>query len=233
MALLLVVLMSLMPLTSATAAPVDGGRSGAQPGASYEDLPPSIDASRHYLFYLHGRIVELRGRHAVSRVHGPYDYDGIVKALADRGFIVISEVRPASTRLGYGEKVAGQIRRLLAAGVKPEHVTVAGFSKGGFLSLVASATLGQPNVNFVIMAGCGIGPSRQIREEFAPRLRGRILSLYDAADREAGSCREAFDRAPGLQSREVRLDTGVGHGLFYAPRKEWLDLVSAWASGQP
>lgn len=211
--------------------PVDAQNSSAQSGSSYESIPPSIDPSGKYLFYLHGSIIELQGRNAVSRRHGRYEYDGIVKALVARGFVVISEVRPVTTTLRYGEKIAGQVRTLIAAGVPAENITVAGFSKGGFLTIVTSAALGQPKVNFVIMAGCGIGPwRRDILQEFAPGMKGRILSLYDDADQEAGSCQEAFNRASGLEYKEIKLKTGLGHGLFYAPRQEWLELVSNWAS---
>lgn len=204
----------------------------AQPGSSYEELPPSIDASRKYLFYMHGRIVEMQGRRAESRVHGRYHYDDIVKALADRGLVVISEVRPANTTLEYGQKVAGQVRALMAAGVAPENVTVIGFSKGGMLTIVASAVLEQPKVNFVIMAGCGVGPYQHLLDEFAPRMRGRVLSIYDAADREAGSCQEVFARASRLESKEITLKTGLGHGLFYRPDRAWLDPVSDWAAAR-
>jgi hypothetical protein len=212
-------------LASLLAAPVN-----AQPGSPHEDLPRSIDPSRSHLFYLHGLIVEIQGRQALHRVHGRYEYDGIVKALADRGFVVISEVRPAGTRLDYGGKIAGQVRTLIAAGVAPERITVIGHSKGGALALAISAELGHPGVNFVVMAGCGIAVYEQHLPEFAPRLRGRILSLYDEADRQAGSCRAALDRAPRLEWHEIKLNTGLGHGLFYAPRKAWLDLVADWAT---
>lgn len=207
----------------------------AQLGSAYEELPPSTDASRKYLFYMHARIVEMQGRRAESRVHGRYRYDDIVKALADRGLVVISEVRPGDTKLReYGEKVAGQVQRLIAAGVPPENITVTGFSKGGALTIVASAESGQPKVNFVVMAGCGIGRFqpvyKELLREFAPRMQGRVLSIYDEADREAASCQEAFARASRLESKEITLKTGLGHGLFYRPDRAWLDPVSDWAA---
>jgi hypothetical protein len=94
-------------------------------------VPDHPDASKRYLFYLHGRIIELQGRKAVSPDYGPYEYDGILRALAEAGFEVISEVRPSDTGLEYGKKIAAQARSLLAAKVPPEHITIAGFSKGG------------------------------------------------------------------------------------------------------
>ncbi len=77
------------------------------------------------------------------------------------------------------------------------------------------------------MAGCG-GPT----PDFAPRLRGRILSIYDRTDDAAGSCRGVFARSPGLATREIVLEVGKGHGTFYTPRTEWLVPVTAWAGGR-
>jgi len=43
----------------------------------------------------------------------------------------------------------------------------------------------------------------------------------------AGSCQRLF--APGLPTREVKLTTGLRHGLFFRPRPDWIDLVTEWA----
>jgi hypothetical protein len=43
----------------------------------------------------------------------------------------------------------------------------------------------------------------------------------------AGSCQRLF--APGLPTREVKLTTGLRHGLFFRPRLDWIDLVTEWA----
>jgi hypothetical protein len=198
----------------------------AAPGAVHEDVPAAIDPSARYLIYLHGRIVEMQGRQAVSPEFGRYEYDAILQALASKGLVVISEVRGTDTGPAYAKKVAGQVRKLLAAGVPANHVTVAGFSKGALLARAASAELGKPDVRFVIMAGCGPRAAQSIK---AGALKGRILSLYDQADAMAGSCRPLFATAPGLESKEVRLTIGMGHGVFFTPRKEWIDLVADWA----
>ena len=58
-------------------------------------------------------------------------------------------------------------------------------------------------------------------------LKGRILSLYDESDEMAGSCQRLF--APGMPTREVKLKTGLRHGLFFRPRPDWIDLVTEWA----
>ena len=192
-------------------------------GSIHTDVPASIDPAARYLIYLHGRILEVQGRHANSPDFGPYEYDAILRALAGKGLVVISELRGADTDASYAKKVAAQVRRLEGAGVPPVHVTVAGFSKGGFLARATAAELADPAVNFVFMAACDRRP-----DPGPPAvLKGRILSLYDESDEMAGSCQRLF--APGLPTREVKLTTGLRHGLFFRPRPDWIDLVTEWA----
>lgn len=197
-------------------------------------LPVRIDPGAKYLIYLHGRIVELQGPQAYHPHHGSYDFNGIVEKFARRGLTVIAEVRSSLTRIGrYADKVVSQVKRLLAAGVPGRNITVLGFSRGGVMALLAATRLGRPDVNFVICAGCGIGPFRRVFLRFldrsAVRLRGRILSLYDTSDRVARSCRAAFTKAGrGLTYREIAFNTGRGHGLFYRADPVWIDKVMSW-----
>jgi hypothetical protein len=194
----------------------------AAPGSIHGDVPASIDPAARYLIYLHGRILELQGRKAVSPDFGPYEYDAILTALADEGLVVISELRGPETDASYAKKVAAQVRKLEAAGVPAKHITVAGFSKGGFLARASAAGLADPALNVVLMAACGRAPD----PSRAATLKGRILSLYDESDEMAGSCQPLF--APGMVTKEVKLTTGLRHGLFFRPRREWLDLLVDW-----
>ena len=194
----------------------------AAQGAIHEDVPASIDARAHYLIYLHGRILEVQGRQAVSPDFGRYEYDAILRALAAKGLVVISELRGPDTDASYAKKVAAQVRKLEAGGVPPKHITVAGFSKGGFLARATALELADPALNVVLMAACG----RRAEPGRAGMLKGRILSLYDASDEMAGSCGSLF--APGMETKEVKLTTGLRHGLFFRPRPEWLDPLAEW-----
>ncbi|MBI2841670.1 MAG: hypothetical protein HYX75_25425 [Acidobacteria bacterium] len=196
------------------------------PGAAqiYTDVPSSPDRAARYIFYLHGAIVERMGRQAVHPEYGAYEYDAIVKALAEAGFVVISEIRTGNPvrPADYAAKVAGQVTKLLAAGLPPEHVAVIGHSKGGVIALLAAA-INNPRINYAVMAGC-LRSGPQPGAELLSKVRGRILSIYDESDREAGSCKAIFTPA-----REVVLKVGLGHGVFFKPRKEWLDPVLDWA----
>ncbi len=196
-------------------------------------VPSQPDPAQRYLIYLHGQVVEELGPNARTP-EGRSDYSGILQALADKGFAVIAEIRPAQSNIGeYGDKVAKQVRDLLASGVPASNVYVSGFSKGGVITLAASAKLANPDLKFVVMAGCGRGPReagfRQTVERLGPQLKGRVLSIYDAGDGQAGSCADLFAKAgTGFAGEEKVLHVGAGHGLFYGPRSEWVNAVTEW-----
>lgn len=198
-------------------------------------MPQFIDTSAQYLFFLHGTITEKKGPYGTHPSHGTYDFYGMVQAFSDQGFTVISEVRADGTDVQvYAGKVAGQVNELLAQGVSAQNISVVGFSKGGAITLYVSSLLKNPDVNFVIMAGCGATEKyKKSYEKFlrhaAVDLQGRILSLYDEKDSICGSCEEAFDLAGDkITSKEIKLKVGKGHGTFYQPRKEWLIPVTEW-----
>ncbi|HEV3050803.1 MAG TPA: alpha/beta hydrolase, partial [Longimicrobium sp.] len=120
---------------------------------------------------------------------------------------------------------ADQVRRLMAAGVPAEWVAVVGFSKGGALAMIASDLLSDPRIPFVFLGPCGDWV--QGRDDVD--VRGRILSIYEASDELGTSCEPLFAQAsdPG-EHREIRIDTGAGHGAFFRPRPEWLDPLLQW-----
>lgn len=222
-------------------APAGAGQPAAsQPapaGVVLRDVPEKIDASAKYLFYLHGRIIEVQGVRPQHERHGFYEYEEILRTLASRGFNVISEPRPADTEhVEYARKVVGQIGRLLAAGVPARNVTVVGASKGGAIAVFTSTLLKNRDVNFVVLAGCsGGGPYRTNKVD----LHGRVLSIYDTTDEFGGaggrgvSCAKYYQQSTGLrQSSEIEVKLGVGHGLLYKPFKEWVDPAVEWANGR-
>jgi hypothetical protein len=179
------------------------------------NLSPKADPSARYLFYLPGWYVEARG------TQGDYDYHGVAQAFGEMGFTVVS------TPDGFGAaEVKKEIERLLTAGVPAKSIAVVGHSKGAFTTMMVSARLENPDITYVVMAGCfwtSPPPSP---------LHGRVLSIYDASDQLAGSCEKAFANPPqDLESKEVVLQTEEGHRLFYHARGEWLVPVKAWLDG--
>jgi len=118
-------------------------------------FPASIDPSKQYLFYLHGRIVEDQGLHAVSPDYGEYEYVAILAKFSSYGFVVISEQRLKNADgMKYAERVVGQVTELLKAGVPAKNITVVGASKGAGIAIEISYLLENEEVNFVIMAIC-------------------------------------------------------------------------------
>ena len=191
-------------------------------------VPAEIDPDARYLFYLHGAIIEREGIRPIHPKFGIYEYQKILEVFAGHGLVVISEARPAGTDGAvYAEKVANQVRALLAAGVPPKKITVVGFSKGGGIAITASSILSEERLNFVFMGVCG--PWLNKRPELAPK--GRLLAIREASDDLVGSCDALFGRVAGEGEREeIILELGGGHGAFYRPRPEWVDPVVEWAS---
>jgi hypothetical protein len=191
--------------------------------------PAQGQTAPRYLIYLHGRIVEDAGRHPADSVFGSYDYDAILDSLRRPGIVVLSEQRPLKTDSdSFAIHVAGQVDSLIRSGVSPKAITVIGFSKGGWIAILASSRLQNTAISFVFMAACGPWA-------FEPGLHvaGRLLSLYETSDSLGVSCAPMFARrSPGSRVREIALSLGLGHGTFFQPRSEWLAPAMAWAEGR-
>lgn len=182
-------------------------------------FPKAVDPSKKYLFYLHGKIIEDKGVHARHPRYGAYDYSGILSGFEKHGYHIISEMRPSGTDPErYADFVADHVRKLSAAGVPPENIAVAGFSKGGVIALHSAAVQKNPDIHYIIMASCGkdsFSRSFERIKGISPSLQGKFLSLYDASETEGGSCRAAFELSgSGITYEEIVLNTTLGHGLF-------------------
>ena len=202
-------------------------------GEVVDDVPAKIDPGARYLFHMHGWVVELYGAAGAVRVEN-YNWRWTVEALADRGFVVISEVRSYTNTEPYARKVARQVARLRAAGVPSDHITVTGMSKGGVITVLTTATIADPNVRFVVLAGCPHSWENYIPtlgQAFGRAPQGRVLSMYDRYDSDVWSCSRYFQDSPGLTFKEMIFDAGRGHALFYTPDPLWVDPAVAWALG--
>jgi hypothetical protein len=203
--------------------------------SSYK-MPADIDHEGKYLFYLHGSIIETKGPDARHPKYGKYEYFSILEAFEEGGFITISEVRSANTnKKEYASKITNQIVNLITAGVPPRNITVVGFSKGGSIALYTALYVMNPEVNYVVLAGCGqYGKFRQgyniFLQDAAGGIQGRILSIFDNDDNIVGSYKRAFALShEGLSSKEIVINTGRGHGAFYKVRKEWVAPIFDWS----
>ena len=194
-------------------------------------FPASIDPSKQYLFYLHGRIVEDQGLHAVSPDYGEYEYVAILEKFASYDFIVISEQRPKNADgMKYAERVVMQVTELLKAGVPAKNITVVGASKGAGITIKISHLLENEEINFVIMAICNPEEVEALKQN-QTILFGNVLSIYDSVDEFAGSCQEIFALSEGkglARHDEIVLHVGTGHGILYKPLDEWIIPAVEW-----
>lgn len=199
-------------------------------------FPDSINPAAKYLFYLHGRIIEDQGIHAVSPDFGEYQYEAILDKFANHGFAVISEQRPKNTDgTKYAGRIVGQVKALLEAGVPAANITVVGASKGAGIAIEVSHFLENEEVNFVIMAICHPDNVAEFMQN-GTSLYGNVLSIYDFAETDyAGSCKELFEFSEGrglARHDELVLRVGTGHGILYQPLDEWILPAVQWAGGE-
>jgi len=188
---------------------------------------PKTNNSTKYVFYLHGRIVEIQGANAVSTKYGKYEYHRIIEKLKGKNVRIISEVRPKDTRITpYAKKVVKQIDSLINKHVSAKNITVVGASKGAIIAMQVSTLLKNKNVNFVLIAGY----SKSIENNFNFNLYGNILGFYEKSDSIAGmSYKSLIKRSTGVSKfKEIELNTKLGHGIVFKPLKEWIEPTKEW-----
>ena len=187
---------------------------------------------QHYLFYLHGLIVEEQGANAVDTINGfgAYQYQDILNTFQKENFTVLSEVRQKNTDPSeYADKIVHQIDSLINEGVSPNDITVVGASKGAIISMLISSYLKNKDVNFVFLAGC----NNDILKRF-PEIQfcGNILSVYEKTDYIGHSClnfkQNSNQSIPHY--KELELNTGLKHGFLYKPLPEWIKPAIKWAN---
>jgi len=190
-----------------------------------------IAVGQGIIFYLHGRILEVQGIHAVDTVngYGAYEYTKILSTFRKNGFKVISKVRKINTRpVNYAQHVVHQIDSLLKKGIKPNDITVIGASKGALIAMLTSSILKNKEVNFVFMAACNPYSLKRFPEL---KFYGNILSIYEGSDRIGRSCSGFKARSGKTIShyKEIELHTGLKHGFLFKPLPQWTLPALKWA----
>jgi hypothetical protein len=194
-------------------------------------LPTEINKSGKYLFYQHGGVVTVLGDNAINQSvpeWGPYEYSHILDSLRKRGFHVISEIRKEDIDDSvYTNKIASQIDTLLRAGAKTKNILIVGASAGWNITLHVSAKLKNKQMKFVVMGGCW---PNTYKDYGSIPITGKFLSIIERTDPH-GTCNSIFQGRKKITSyQEIKLNTGLSHGLIYKGYKEWIDPLVAWSN---
>ena len=225
-----VLVMALIGLVACQSlAPRTGGVSSA--------VPASPDRSARHVIYVHAIGLDRTPDDPASRAR----FARVTQTLAADGLDVIAEVRPAGTIQKapedldrYAQKIAGQVRQLLAAGVPASHINVVGYSRGAVITFMSATHVAEPGVGYVLIAACmndtgafkGFVP---VMMRYAERVRGQFLSIAEKSDPDFASCAPYFAKAaarPPLAEHIVA--TGKGHDFAVEPDGAWVEPVTAW-----
>jgi hypothetical protein len=213
-----------------------GALSAGGAGSAAPAPPSRADASARHLIYLHGRIVQdTQSARPRSPRFGYYELDRIRDTFRSRGFFVTAEIRPREASVSdSADHVVEEIRRLLASGVPPDHVSVVGASMGASIAFLAWARLQSPEVRFCTLGACLSENVRALLRGGRKAPLGPLLAVREASDDYTEPCPawgEDRESASRVHAREIVLHTGLAHGFLYRPLPEWVDPVAEWASG--
>lgn len=186
--------------------------------------------NKKYIYYLHGRIIEIQGKNAISEEYGKYEFDSIVTALSDSDRIVIAEVRTENVDyIYYAKKVSKEIDSLIATGIQPTNITIIGASKGAIIASHISNINLNP-VNYVLLAG-----NNEYQEKNNDwKFHGQVLCFYDLSDTIAGGNYDYWKNRENYTNKfeQIELKTHLGHGFLYKPLKEWIEPTRKWILNQ-
>ena len=181
---------------------------------------------KKYIYYLHGRIIEIQGKNAVSDEFGKYEFDNIVNALKVDNSEVIAEVRNENVDyIEYANKISRQIDSLINSGIKPKNITIIGASKAAIIASNISNINSNP-INYVFLAG-----NNDYQEEHNDwKFHGQVLCIYDDSDNIAAKSYDYWKNKPNFTTKfeQIKISKNLGHGFLYKPFKEWIEPTKKW-----
>jgi len=60
-------------------------------------------------------------------------------------------------------------------------------------------------------------------------MKGRFLSIYDESDPKCDICQRILKNTSNETTfNEIKVKNGLGHSLFYRPRRDWLEPIVEW-----
>lgn len=194
-----------------------------------QEKTPNTD--QRYIFFFHNKFIEENDLNTPHPEYGKAEYNEILASFRKDNFIVFSEKRKKNTNaVDYAEKIVKQINKLIKKGVNPNHITVIGTSKGGYIAQYVSTYLANPNVNFVFI-GCYMDTD----VEQIPDINfcGNILTIYEKSDIYGVYAikRKETSKLKVNHFKEIELTTGLKHGFLYKALDGWIIPSKKWANG--
>jgi len=190
----------------------------------------NFNKDQRYVFFLHNAFVEENPLNVAHVEYGRAEYNEILDSYRKDNFIVFSEIRSKNTNgAKYAKKIEKQIKALLKKDVSPNHITVIGTSRGGYIAQYVSTYLKNPNVNFVF-----IGCYRDSDIEDIPEINfcGNILTIYEKSDIYGVSAikRKETSKLKINHFKEIELNTNLKHGFLYKASDDWIAPSKKWAT---
>ncbi|RZL35823.1 MAG: alpha/beta hydrolase [Pedobacter sp.] len=192
--------------------------------------PRTIKTEKDYIFFIHNKFLEENPEGTLATKYNvKVAYGEILKSFSKDGFEVVSEKRkPNTNSVDYAKKVVEQIDSLIKIGVKPNHITVVGTSKGGYIAQFVSTFAKNPDLNFVFI---GSFQAKDIEEIPTINFSGNILTIYEKSDVFGISAlkRKEKSKLKINHFKEIELNTGLKHGFLYIASEEWIKPCKMWA----
>jgi hypothetical protein len=183
---------------------------------------------KDYIFFLHNRFAEENELDVKHPEYGKVEYKEILENFRKDGFVVFSEKRGKTNVTEYASYITLQIDSLIATGTKPDHITVIGTSKGGYIAQFVSTYLANPDVNFIFI---GCFNEKDLTEMPEINFCGNILSIYEKSDPYGVSAikRKETSKLKVTRFQEIELNTGLKHGFLFKALPVWTAPCKKWA----
>ena len=188
------------------------------------------EPNEDYIFFIHNKFLEENPDETFDKEYNvKVAYNEILNSFRNDGFIVLSEKRqPKTNGIEYAKKIVHQIDSLISKGIKPNHITIIGTSKGGYIAQFVSTFAKNPNLNFVFI---GSFQDTDIEEFPTINFCGNILTIYEKSDIFGVTAikRKETSKLRINQFKEIELNTGLRHGFLYIASDDWIKPCKMWA----
>lgn len=189
-----------------------------------EVWPQAYSPDKKYVIFMHGNnVYKTSDAGTAEREKNRM----IAEQIAALGYSVILDQRDYGVKVyDHSLMVAKRIKQMIADGVPASHITVMGFSSGSNGAFYIAATLLNPELGYVYLAGC--------HQRISGFPRGEMLALYERRDgQEFGSCESQVAKvSSGVKYEEKMYDTGTGHKFFTAYDELWGADLKAWLQAE-